>query len=282
MLYASTRSSLTRTLGASSFVDSAFISSSSDLVPTLSSRSATGPTTGGPARAAVSPGLVPLSSRETELAQIAHSEAVERARDTAPKTHHSRSAMPFDPAVDGALGQLKAGEVNVVVIGIKTTKESDTIVLKSTASVGEGEGLAGVLPKGEPSYVFYAHAAGGKTAYRTHLDRNLGQCYASMLIRDTVFIYACPDSSSIKEKMVYSTSRWNIIHKAEDEQIKLERKIETSDISELTAAHLLSELYPNGPPSSASGTPGADTPAPTVSAQQGFARPTRPGRRAAP
>ncbi|KZO97719.1 actin depolymerizing protein [Calocera viscosa TUFC12733] len=276
MLYASTRNALTRGLGASAFVDSAFISSSSELASTLSTRT-TPSAGGGPARSATSPGLIPLSSRETELADIAAAEAKERARDNTPRSQIHRSGMSWEPEAEAAIADLKEGDGKLVILGVQTSKEKDVIVLKNSTIVPVGHGLTNALPKGEPSYVFYTLSTGGQPSI--------------------LFIFFCPDDSSIKDKMVHAGSRWNVILKAEEVGSKPARRVrfglnhadnrhscllqlETTELSELTHEYLISELYPDGPPV-ASGAAVDDTPAATMSAQRGFARPTRPGRRPA-
>ncbi|KZT53974.1 actin depolymerizing protein [Calocera cornea HHB12733] len=260
MLYASTRSALTRELGAASFVGSAFVSTPSEIAASVSPGTAS--TGGGPARAATSPGLIPLSSGETELAEIRAAEARERARDNAPRSQLHRSSMDFEPEAEAAIAQLREGEGKLVVLGVKTGKEKDVIVLKHSAVVPAGEGLTNALPKGEPSYVFYTLSAGGK--------------------QSILFIYVCPNESSIKDKMVHSSSRWNIILKAEELDAKPARRLETADLSELTHDYLITELYPDGA-SAGQGTAVADAATPSApSAARGFARPTRPGRRAVP
>ncbi|EJU05194.1 actin depolymerizing protein [Dacryopinax primogenitus] len=264
MLYASTRNALTRGLGAAAFVDSAFISAPSDLASTLVSRS-TSSTGGGPARSATSPGLIPLSNGEKELASIRAAEAVELARSTTPRSLHQRSDMQFEEDADAAISELNDGEGQVVVLGIKTGKEKDVFVLKNKEDVPHGQGLASVLPKGEPSYVLYALSVNGN--------------------RVILFVYFCPNDASVKEKMVYSTSFWNVVKKAEEHSLNLARRIEVSELSELTYDHLISELKREGAAPTGAGTVAgapADRASSSVSAQRGFARPTRPGRKVFP
>jgi twinfilin-like protein len=92
-----------------------------------------------------------------------------------------------------------------------------------------------------------------------------------------MFIYTCPSDSSIKERMLYASSRANVIGTADDQGLKISKKvclsyscvdhsndvqIEGSSPDEITGARLNEEINPpvdEGP-------------------KRGFARPRRPGR----
>ncbi|KAI9037826.1 epoxide hydrolase [Aspergillus affinis] len=77
-----------------------------------------------------------------------------------------------------------------------------------------------------------------------------------------VFIYTCPSGSSIKERMLYASSRLYALQVAEDQGLKISKKIEASSADEVSGERLHEEVNPsqnNGP-------------------QRGFARPKRPGR----
>lgn len=92
------------------------------------------------------------------------------------------------------------------------------------------------------------------------------------------FIYTCPSGSSIKERMLYASSRSNVIGIAEEQGLRISKKvctvavvvvtkiltakIEGSSPDEITADRLDEEVNPSqdeGP-------------------KRGFARPRRPGR----
>ncbi|KAJ5506745.1 Actin-binding cofilin/tropomyosin type [Penicillium expansum] len=77
-----------------------------------------------------------------------------------------------------------------------------------------------------------------------------------------IFVYTCPTGSSIKERMVHASSRRNAIAAAEQEGLKIEKKIEAYGPDEITGDRLQEEVTPPRDQGSA----------------RGFARPRRPGR----
>jgi twinfilin len=79
-----------------------------------------------------------------------------------------------------------------------------------------------------------------------------------------VFIYSCPASSSIKQRMVYASSRRAIPMVASEMGLKVDTKIETSEVDELTLKFLTKEIH------------GVEV----VEEKKTFARPRGPPRRA--
>ncbi|RAL04204.1 twinfilin [Aspergillus ibericus CBS 121593] len=77
-----------------------------------------------------------------------------------------------------------------------------------------------------------------------------------------IFIYTCPSGSSIRERMLYASSRMHALTMAGEQGLKISKKIEASSPDEITGERLHEEVHPpqdNGP-------------------SRGFARPRRPGR----
>jgi hypothetical protein len=60
-----------------------------------------------------------------------------------------------------------------------------------------------------------------------------------------VFLYLCPDDSNIKEKMVYSSTRWNVIHKAEELGHKPARRVRPFPCSPVPCIPLPPLLLPS-------------------------------------
>lgn len=82
-----------------------------------------------------------------------------------------------------------------------------------------------------------------------------------------MFIYTCPSGSKIKERMVYSTGRAGVLQEAKEVAgLNVDRKLETTDVKELTESFILEELHPRTEPSSSAG------------GMKGFKKPTRPSR----
>jgi twinfilin len=79
-----------------------------------------------------------------------------------------------------------------------------------------------------------------------------------------VFIYSCPASSSIKQRMVYASSRRAIPLIVSELGVKVDTKIETSEVDELTLKFLMREVH------------GVEV----VEEKKTFARPRGPPRRA--
>lgn len=78
----------------------------------------------------------------------------------------------------------------------------------------------------------------------------------------TLFIYTCPSSSKIKERMLYASARATMLKVAESQgSISITKKLEGSDPSEFTAQVLADEFKEK------------------VQETNAFARPKRPGKR---
>jgi Cofilin/tropomyosin-type actin-binding protein len=80
---------------------------------------------------------------------------------------------------------------------------------------------------------------------------------------DIVFIYSCPASSSIKQRTLYASSKSAILSIAAELGVKIDTKIETSEVDELKLDYFSREVH------------GADI----VEEKKTFARPRGPQRR---
>jgi Cofilin/tropomyosin-type actin-binding protein len=59
-----------------------------------------------------------------------------------------------------------------------------------------------------------------------------------------VFIYTCPSHSNIKNRMIYASSRALLINEVESTLgVHVDKKIETSEVDELTIAFLKREIH---------------------------------------
>ena len=113
-------------------------------------------------------------------------------------------------------------------------------------------------------------------------QRELGMCHNT--VWDTgsdpscaVFIYSCPSSSPVKNRMLYSSGKLStyldakkVLELEGSSTIIAERKIETSDPAELDEKYLALELGRDS--TAAAATPAQDEKKP-------FARPKGPGRK---
>ena len=85
-------------------------------------------------------------------------------------------------------------------------------------------------------------------------------------------MYTCPTKSKIRERMLYSSCRAGVLEAAKnDAGLTVDKKLETTDVSDLTEAFILEELHPVTQSAFGNST-GASSP-------RGFSKPARPGAR---
>lgn len=179
-----------------------------------------------------------MSAREQELADIKAaeketSEGYEGSR--ARRNHIGNNAVGFKVSSEAetAIISVVSGESenNLVIVGLDTP--SETIGLEATKTVTL-DTLSTNLPNSSPSYALF----------RWQSDK-------------IVFIYACPSSSRVKDRMVYASGVGAFIQTAEGlAGFKVFKKLETSDPSDLditftreSHASLPSSSQGTGPPS---------------------------------
>ncbi|KZT68163.1 actin depolymerizing protein [Daedalea quercina L-15889] len=254
MLYAATRTTLAKTLGAAHFTDSIFATSKDDL-------SADAYVKHKQHLAAPKP----MSAREKEIEAV---KAAERQaggygyEGSNARRSHVASGVGFKWAqdTDDAVKGLASGSVSLLVLSIDPSTE--TIILSSATECSIDQ-LGSSLPASEPSYGLFA------------LPQSLSSSQ-----RELVFIYSCPSSSPVKNRMLYSSGKMSTYldaKKALDLEggptTIAERKIETSDPSELNESYLASELGRGR-------AVAASVAAPAVQDEKKpFARPKGPGRK---
>ncbi|CAI7661771.1 hypothetical protein N7533_006154 [Penicillium manginii] len=241
MLFASTRSTLTRELGSEKFASTVFATEEEEIVTAEAWRERENENT--PARREEL-----MGEKERELEAVRRAEA--EARNGTPQRDIGiggtfggpgsgsgmRVSMPVDEAATAALKGLQDGGLVQLTIDIPTEK----IVLADSQSGVEAGAVATHISSTSPRYSFY-HYPGSDVV---------------------VFVYTCPSGSSIKERMLHASSRRNAIAVAEGEGLKIEKKIEAGGPDEITADRLQEEVNPPQ----------------NVGAGRGFARPRRPGR----
>ncbi|KAI0320087.1 actin depolymerizing protein [Amylostereum chailletii] len=215
MLYASTRNSLTQGLGSSNFVDTLFATSKDDLTPA--------------AYAAHKRHLAapqPMTAREKEIEDV---KAAERqAGGSASRNQNSPFSAAigykWTPEVESAIaGLADKSEDSVVVLAIDTTSETLVLVDESTASVDE---LASKIPASDPSYALFLWTQ-------------------SPSKRQIVFLYTCPTSSPVKNRMIYSSGSGPFYQSLKDvlpDGILATRKLQTSDPKDLNDAYFQAEF----------------------------------------
>ncbi|RDB21542.1 Twinfilin [Hypsizygus marmoreus] len=222
MLYASTRSSLLKAIGSTLFTDAIFATSLADL---------TADAYASHKRHMAAP--KPLSSREQEMADVRAAESGGAYEGSRTRASHIGTGvgLHWSQNVDDAVKQLGQGETSALVI-INIDTKTETLVVGSASEITVDQ-LGSSLPPSEPCYAFFAWP-------HTH---------ASLPRREIVFIYSCPSSSPIKDRMIYSSGVTSTY--LAGQKLLLEtspavhfasRKIETSVPGEIDEAHLIAEL----------------------------------------
>ncbi|KAF9265739.1 actin depolymerizing protein [Marasmius fiardii PR-910] len=280
MLYASTRASLLKSLGSTSFTDSIFATSRSDITPDAYK-----------AHVASRDAPKPMSAREKELEDA---RAAERAASNATyqgssgRASHlgaagSKIGMPWKEDAERAIDELGQGAEAAAVVILLTIMQkidvpTETFVLHSSTTVTANQ-LSSVFPKDDASYVFFAwpHSHGSSPK------------------REIIFIYSCPSSTPIKHRMVYSSAaviffrevqaKIQAITGPDPSTVVNSRKIETSDPSEINEEFLAAEVIrsslsiSDAPGGDGSDTPGSGARTPLATGDKKFAKPRGPARR---
>ncbi|KAF7778817.1 hypothetical protein Agabi119p4_3162 [Agaricus bisporus var. burnettii] len=222
MLYASSRSSLLKSLGSTVFTDSIFATSKADL---------TADAYQAHLRHLAAP--KPLSAREQEMADVraAESSSASYEGSRARTSHVGPVGFKRVPELEQAILELVQGNDSSLLV-MTIDPQTETLLLKSNSEIAVGQ-LASAIPRDEPTYALFAWA----------------QSHTSPPRREIVFIYSCPSSSPIRHRMLYSSGSGATLHwikemvasSAPAVQIA-SRKIETSDPQELTEEYIIEEL----------------------------------------
>ncbi|KAK9457049.1 hypothetical protein V1511DRAFT_496061 [Dipodascopsis uninucleata] len=239
MLYASTRNTLIRELGGDKIALSFFTTEKSELSPEGLQKFLEHEKSSGP-----------MTEEERALKSVIDIEAKEGFAGTSTRRSHVSSGLSFpisDDAKDALaeLAKSSDAEHNVVILSINPSNES--IELDHKGLVEEPTHLQNVISKDAPRYTFllFKHQHDGE-------DHN-----------STVFIYTCPSSSKIKERMLYASCRSSIIAEAEAAfGITIDKRIEAGEGSDISTTSLIADLHPQ-----------------KVEKKTAFARPKAPGRR---
>jgi len=258
MLYASTRNNLTKALGSTHFTDNLFATRKDDVTADAYKR-----------HLAHLNAPKPMSDREKEMAAIKAAEReaggahYEGSRARRNPLGSAAMGLQWEEGAENALKELAEGqEGHLVVLSIDAQENT---VLHSVVPGCSPASLGSSIPQSEPSYAFFAWPHTLTTPPR----------------REIVFIYSCPMSSPVKSRMIYSSGFLSTYRAAkvvlgDAAEFLAERKIETSEPSELNEDFIKFELGLTG---SAAVTSGTSTPASANEEKKAFARPKGPGRK---
>ncbi|KAH8705268.1 putative actin monomer binding protein [Talaromyces proteolyticus] len=248
-LFASTRASLVRELGSEKFATTIFATEEEEVVSEKVWRERDLEGNGVQSASYTREDLMDEKERELDAVRRAEDEARHgtAGRDVGTGGTLGRVSgifaggsvnmpMPVDDDVKYALQSIEDGQLVQLSIDVR----SETVKLVSADSNVSPNDVASKISDSSPRYAYY-HYPGSDVV---------------------VFIYTCPSGSSIKERMLYASTRRMAVTLGESQGLKLEKKIEGSAPLEITASRLQEEVNP----------PQDEGP------KRGFARPKRPGR----
>jgi twinfilin len=132
---------------------------------------------------------------------------------------------------------------------------TETLVFSSSSSDVSPAELSSKIPTDTPSYTFYHYPSS----------------------TSIIFIYCSSASSKIRERMLYASSRANVVVVARDEGVDVAKRIEIGAPDEIDEDRL-KELVGSSSGGAASAAVAAEE-AGSGASKQGFARPKRPGKR---
>ncbi|KAK4963042.1 Twinfilin-1 [Elasticomyces elasticus] len=193
----------------------------------------------------------PLTEEESGLKGVKDAEAAESLGTQGRRGHVTgRVDVKTGEGVVEALELLKEEGCKGTVVQLKYALPEEVLTLDQSTDGVAPEDVAGIISTSEPRYTFYASP-----------DPGAG----------IVFIYTCPTSSRIKERMIYSTGKsWTRTVAERDAGITIAKSLEATEPNEITA-----DLVGGGQAAAADGE-GANAGGEKKAA---FARPKRPGRR---
>ncbi|KAF9892432.1 Twinfilin-1 [Aspergillus nanangensis] len=250
-LFASTRSTLVRELGTEKFATTIFATEEDEVIGEQAWRDREAEKNGSAGAGGFRrEDLMGEKERELEAVRRAEDEArsgtpgrdigiggsFHRGSGGAGTGAGMRFQMPIADEAKTALSEMQEG--SLVQLAIDIPKETFTLAAAETGV--DPNAVETHIAPSSPRYTFY-HYPGSEVV---------------------IFIYTCPSGSSIKERMLYASSRMSALQAAEGQGLKITKKIEASGPDEITGDRLQEEVHPpqnNG-------------------LRQGFARPRRPGR----
>lgn len=143
-------------------------------------------------------------------------------------------SFPVDDKVLAELRQLKSGAVTYVQVVIDSAAER---IVSGGAKKVDLAGLAGLVPLDEPRFHFfnYQHEHNGAS------------------VDSIIYIYSSPDGSEgtksapVKLRMLYSSSKANVVNIATSVELPIATKLEVNKGSDITEESLLTTLHPQEP-----------------------------------
>jgi len=237
MLFASTHLTLVRELGTEHFRETIFATTAEELSAA-----------GFKKHDAHTKLEAPLTEEEQTLGEVKRAEQEAGAGTGTREIHLSKNLnMPVEADAIAALREI-GEEGGRVVTMLKINPQTEVVELvpesPNPSNITE---LVQAISTTEPRFTFFRFK---------HTHNGTEQS-------PILFLYTCPATStkSIKQRMLYPLMKRAVVTIAETEAgLKLDKKFEVEDPSEITEQGVLDDLHPK------------------ATARQGFSRPKRPGR----
>ncbi|PYH91433.1 actin monomer binding protein [Aspergillus ellipticus CBS 707.79] len=249
-LFASTRATLARELGTEKFSSTIFATEEEEVIGEAAWRERDSEKRGSGAAGGFRREEL-MGEKERELEAVRRAE--EEARNGTPTrdigiggtfnrggAFGGASGMRIQMHVDEGVKQALEGLQHGGLVQLAIDAPTEAFKVAATESGVEPDSVQSHIPPSSPRYTFYHYP-----------DSDV-----------VIFIYTCPSGSSIKERMLYASSRMHALTMAGEQGLKISKKIEASSPDEISGERLQEEVHPpqdNGP-------------------SRGFARPRRPGR----
>ncbi|KAK3681786.1 hypothetical protein B0T22DRAFT_502286 [Podospora appendiculata] len=241
MLFAATRLTLVRELGSEHFRDTIFATTPAELSPA-----------GFVKHDAHSALEAPLTEEERSLGEVKRAEQEAGAGTSSRAIHLSKQmSIPMADSAIAALEELAAERGSgLVMLNINTDSEVIELVPAPSSPPSTILELVQSISSTEPRFTFFrfVHSYGGSR------DND-----------PVLFFYTCPatpGTKAIKNRMIYPLMKRAVLDIAEKTAgVKVEKKFEIEDPSEITEQSVLEELHPK------------------VEVRKGFSRPMRPAGR---
>lgn len=227
MTYASTRNTLSRELGSSKFSSTYFATTKKELTYAAYAKHQHSENA-----------EKPLSEKEKEIRDVKEAEGEVHNTSTKRAIVSSGVSFPMSESAQEALSVLKTASTSRMV-SLTIDLKKETIELADDKEV-DIDSLEAAIPSDAPRYTFYAYV----------------HEYEGEGITTQCFIYTCPSSSKVKERMLYSSNRQSVTMSV-SYKVDLKYESETLDLEDLKQ-----RIHPA-----------------KVSSSAGFSRPKRPGKK---
>ncbi|EGF83682.1 hypothetical protein BATDEDRAFT_85196 [Batrachochytrium dendrobatidis JAM81] len=179
MLYAASKSTLTKELGDSNFVDTVYATTKDDLS-----------LEGFHCHVKHSHAEAPLTERELEAAAVKASESTAEIGISSRRSNAPGVAFQFTLEANQAFKELKNGSINF--ISLRVDPETETMLLDCSASIQLSE-IHGKIDSQAPRFIFFK----------------------SVSSDDYAFAYVSPPECKVKERMLFAASRSYVVGEAE-------------------------------------------------------------------